>query len=89
MIVQVLNQNKTKLIVWDSNSKQWVPSSFKHEPKIHSEQEFGMSQNTHIMYDIPKPVFEPLHKIDSASSKDMYNVYESYYKKMPQSHNTV
>lgn len=77
------------MIVWDSNSKQWVPSSFKHEPRLQSEQELGTTQNTHFMYDIPKPVFEPLQKIDSVSSEDMYNVYESYYKKMPQSRDTV
>ena len=48
-----------------------------------------MSQNANIMYDIPKPVFEPPHKIDSVSSEDMYNVYESYHKKLPQSRDTV
>lgn len=35
--------------------------------------------------DLLKGDFEILQKIDSVSSEDVYNIYSSYYKRMPQS----
>mmetsp|Transcript_29238 Transcript_29238/g.33494 ORF Transcript_29238/g.33494 Transcript_29238/m.33494 type:complete len:126 (-) Transcript_29238:926-1303(-) len=37
------------------------------------------------MMSFPQRAGSPLHKIDSVSSEDAYNMYESYYKRMPQS----
>lgn len=70
--------NKGKLIIWDKAKKQWIATdNIILEGNKDLEQELQLSLKNE---NYPEGIGSPLNKIDSASSEDAYNMYESYYR---------
>lgn len=81
--VKPTDKQNTKLIIWDKATKQWVASEKPTENAKNELRDKFSKTMIEFTEHINAPA--PLHKIDSASSDDAYNVYKSYYKRIPQS----